>query len=351
MNQYENLVRERIRNLVPYSSARDEHKSTKGILLDANENSLGSVLGGNLNRYPDPYQKELKFSLSKTLNVPTDSLFIGNGSDEAIDLLCRIFCEPGQDSILTFPPTYGMYKVSADINSINLIESPLNDSFEISVEDSMKRVNANTKIAFVCSPNNPSGNAIPLDQIEALLNAFKGYVLVDEAYVDFCPEKSALKLFSKYDNLIILRTFSKAWGLAGIRLGVAIARKEVIALLNKVKSPYNISQLTQDAALNAIKLTKKMSQMVQDIKEQRELLSQMLKNLSIVETIYPSDANFLLVKFKNSALAFNNLCKADVIVRDRSSVKGCEGTLRITIGTEVENNELISILSSISEDI
>lgn len=349
MNQLESLVREKIKALTPYSSARDEYAETEAgdtVLLDANENSLGSVLGNSLNRYPDPYQKKLKTSISDMLNVSSESLFLGNGSDEAIDLLLRIFCEPGVDCILTFPPTYGMYKVSADINSISIIESPLDEKFEISVEEALRLPTKNTKLALVCSPNNPTGNAIPLEQIEALLKSFRGYVVVDEAYVDFCPEKSALRLFQKYENLIVLRTFSKAWGLAGIRLGIAIAQKEVIALLNKVKSPYNISKLTQDAALKALTQRENMRHMAQVINAQREQLSRKLQSLSIVEKVYPSDANFILAKFKNSKLAFDALTNARVIVRDRSSVKGCEHCLRITIGSQEENDMVCSILAS-----
>lgn len=347
MSRIESNVRERIKVLTPYSSARDEYENTEGILLDANENSLGSVLGNDLNRYPDPYQKKLKASIAETLATSAESLFLGNGSDEAIDLLMRIFCEPGVDSILTFPPTYGMYKVSADINSVSIIESPLNDLFEFSVEDAMQRITKTTKLAFVCSPNNPTGNAIPLEQIESLLKSFPGYVVVDEAYIDFCPEKSAMRLFSKYDNLIVLRTFSKAWGLAGIRLGIAIASNEVVSLLNKVKSPYNISKLTQDAALSALTQKGSMRAMAQVINAQRELLSRQLTTLSIVEKVYRSDANFILVRFKNPKLAFSTLSNAGVIVRDRSSVKGCENTLRITIGSQVENEKLFTTLSTI----
>jgi histidinol-phosphate aminotransferase len=349
MNRIEKLVRPKIASFVPYSSAREESGDIAGVFLDANENAMGSVLGRGLNRYPDPYQRELKEVLAKELSISPSSLYLGNGSDEAIDLLIRIFCEPNQDSVLIFPPTYGMYKVSSDINSVAVIEVPLNENFELMIEKALSSSSANTKLAFICSPNNPTGNAISLTQIEELLMRFPGLVVVDEAYIDFCPDKSALSFIEKYENLIILRTFSKAWGLAGIRLGFVIARPEVITFLNKVKFPYNVSTLTQEAALEAVSRTTEKNSLAFELIREREKLILSLTTLTIVENIFPTDANFLLVKFKDEKKVFRMLREEGIVVRDRGQVIGCEHCLRITVGLPKENDRLVNLLSKLEQ--
>lgn len=334
------LVRPNIIKLKPYSSARDEFKGTAEVYLDANENPFDT----GLNRYPDPLQWKVKEKISVLKDVPTENIFLGNGSDEVIDLLVRIFCEPSEDHILTLPPTYGMYQVSADIANVEIRLVPLMTDFQPDVDKILAAADEYSKILFLCSPNNPTGNSLQLDKIRALLTNFSGIVAVDEAYIDFSAQKSCTELLSEFPNLVVMQTFSKAWGLAGIRLGMAFASTEIIHYFNKVKPPYNINQLTQTAALEALQNKAQQEQMVQTIIGQRALLQQYLISLEFVKRIYPSDANFLLVKVQDSKGAYQYLVEQGIIVRDRSNVALCEGCLRITVGTPEENEKLVQAL-------
>jgi len=335
------LVRQNILNLTTYSSARDEYKGGDSILLDANENPFGEQ-----NRYPDPYQKNLKQSISKLKNIKTESIFLGNGSDEVIDLLFRIFCNSGKDKVLTFSPTYGMYDVSANINDIELIKVPLDVNFDIelkSTEPFLK--DSQIKMIFICSPNNPTGNTLSKNAIEFILNNFDGIVIIDEAYIDFSPNESWLSQLDNYNNLVVIQTFSKAWGLANSRVGMAFCNTEIITLLNKVKPPYNISGDNQNSALNCINNKMFYDLNLLTIKCQKTEAEKALEQLPFTEKIYPSDANFILVKVKDADLIYNQLVDAKVIIRNRNSViKNC---IRITIGTKNENEKLIKALKKI----
>ncbi len=338
------LVRSNILHLKPYSSARKEYKGTARVFLDANENPFSN----NLNRYPDPLQEQLKQVIATQKGVNVDNIFLGNGSDEAIDLLMRIFCEPQQDSIITLPPTYGMYQVSADIANIAIKEVPLKGNFEPDVEAILRQDSPNTKLLFICSPNNPTGNQMPLESIILLVEGFTGIVVIDEAYIDFAKGASCIELLEKYNNIVILQTFSKAWGLAGIRLGMAYANPSIIELLNKVKPPYNVNQLTQQVALKALQEKEKVQTQIATIKEQRKYLENELNTLPFVQKVYPSDANFLLVKMDHPLAIYNYLLTQEVIVRNRSTQFLCEGCLRITVGTPKENEELVRILKTMN---
>lgn len=332
----ENIVRKNILQLKPYSSARDEFSGNNGIFLDANENPFG-----NLNRYPDPYQKELKQKLSTYRSIPTEHIFIGNGSDEVIDLAFRIFCTPGKDKALTFSPTYGMYDVSAAINEIALIKLPLNQSFQIDLQEFEKVLTIdNLKLIFICSPNNPTGNSI--DHIETLLQNFNGIVLVDEAYIDFSKHDSMLSKLNQYPNLIVAQTFSKAWGLASARVGIAYASESVISIFNKVKPPYNVGKLNQDAALAALANTAEFEKNKAIILEQKNWLEKELKSSPLIKKTYPSDANFILVETTDANSIYNQLVAQQVITRNRNSI--VNGCLRITVGSPDENQQLINAL-------
>lgn len=334
------LVRPNIIKLKPYSSARSEFKGAAEVFLDANENPFDT----GLNRYPDPLQWRLKERISALKNVPVEQIFLGNGSDEAIDLLVRIFCEPGEDHIIILPPTYGMYQVSADIANVEIRPVQLTLDYQPNVDGILASANENSKILFICSPNNPTGNNIHLDKIRALAQGFPGIVAIDEAYMDFSSQPSCTGLLSEFPNLVVMQTFSKAWGLAGIRLGMAFASEEIIHYFNKVKPPYNINQLTQTAALEALENKAQQEQMVRTIIGQRALLQQYLMSLDFVERIYPSDANFLLVKMDDPRGAYKYLVERGIIVRDRSNVALCDGCLRITVGTPEENEKLVQAL-------
>lgn len=330
------LVRKNIQNLVPYSSARDEFKGNDAIFLDANENPFGK-----LNRYPDPYQRELKFLLSEEKNIPQNNIFIGNGSDEVIDLTLRIFCEPQQDKILICPPTYGMYEVSADINNIETIKVPLTDDFQLDIPTVLDKIKTESvKIVFLCSPNNPTGNS--LNDIDLLLEKFNGIVVVDEAYIDFSERQSYLQKIKDYPNLIVSQTFSKAWGLAGARVGLAYAAEEIIAFFNRVKPPYNISQLNQQAAIETLKNKPEFKQNLTTILTERERLTNELQQLNLIQKIYPTDANFILVKIPDATEVYQQLVRQRIITRNRSSV--ISDCIRITIGTPEENDLLINEL-------
>lgn len=335
------LVRKNILNLKPYSSARDEFEGENGIFLDANENPFGE-----LNRYPDPYQLKIKQKLSELNQISTENIFLGNGSDEVIDLAFRIFCEPKKDKVLTFSPTYGMYEVSANINDVELINLELNKDFQIDLETLKPYFeDENLKIIFICSPNNPTGNSIK--NIEYILENFNGIVFIDEAYIDFSPEESFRNQIKNYPNLIVSQTFSKAWGMASVRVGIAYASEEIIKFYNKVKPPYNISQLNQDAILNTLN-DEKINQVSENIKiilEEKKSLIQNLKKLNLVKTIFPSDANFVLIEVDNANSVYQELVNQNVIIRNRNSViKNC---LRITVGSPDENKKLIETLQNI----
>jgi histidinol-phosphate aminotransferase len=342
--EIKDLQRENIKNLKPYSTARDEFKGQATVFLDANENSFGSPLPANYNRYPDPLQLDVKDAISKIKGVPIENTFLGNGSDEAIDLLFRAFCNPGKDNVIILPPTYGMYEVSANINDVEVRKVDLLPNFQLDLEKIAETIDVNTKIIFVCSPNNPTGNSINRTDMETILANFKGLVVVDEAYINYAKQKTFIQELTEYANLVVLQTFSKAWGLAALRLGMAFSSRQVIDILNKVKPPYNINQATQDLALEALKNIQKVNEWIKITVAERERLSSELTKISLVIKVYPSDANFILVKVTDAQKTYNDLVDKGIIVRDRSKVSLCEGCLRITVGTAEENNELISVL-------
>jgi histidinol-phosphate aminotransferase len=341
------LQRENIKTLKPYSTARDEFKGQASVFLDANENSFGSPLPANYNRYPDPLQLDLKDAISKIKGVPIENTFLGNGSDEAIDLLFRAFCNPGKDNVIILPPTYGMYEVSANINDVEIRKVNLLPNFQLDLEKIAEAIDTNTKMIFICSPNNPTGNSIIRTDIETILANFKGLVVIDEAYINYAKQKTFIQELTEYSNLVVLQTFSKAWGLAALRLGMAFSSIPVIDILNKVKPPYNINQATQDLALAALENIQQVNEWIKTTVKEREQLSIDLAKLSFVKKVYPSDSNFILVEVDDALNIYNLLVDNGVIVRDRSKVSLCEGCLRITIGTAEENKQLINILEKI----
>ena len=340
------LLRENIRNIKPYSSARDEYSGADGVFLDANENPFGSVVEGDFNRYPDPYQRAVKEKLSSLKKVEIEQVFLGNGSDEPIDLLFRAFANPSKDNVIIMPPTYGMYQVCADINDVEVRKVSLTPDFEIREKEVLAAVDENTKIIFVCSPNNPTGNLLSTEKIETLLNSFSGLVVIDEAYIDFANSKSWVSRLNEFPNLLILQTFSKAWGMAALRIGMAFASSEIISVLNTIKYPYNINVLTQQKALEALDNVAKKDAFVNQIYEQRLFLKKVFETMNI-ERIYPSDSNSLLIKVKGAHDVYNALVKKLIIVRDRSSVTLCDDCLRVTIGTQIENELLIHELKGL----
>lgn len=341
------LVRENIKSLKPYSTARDEFKGQASIFLDANENSYGSPLPANYNRYPDPLQLDLKDAISKIKGVPIENTFLGNGSDEAIDLLYRAFCNPGKDNVIILPPTYGMYEVSANINDVEIRKVNLLPNFQLDLEKIAETIDKNTKIIFICSPNNPTGNSINRTDIETILANFKGIVVIDEAYINYAKQKTFIQELTEYGNLVVLQTFSKAWGLAALRLGMAFSSTKVIDVLNKIKPPYNINQATQDLAFEALKNVAQVNEWIKDSVNERERLSNEFINLKIVKKVYPSDANFILIAVTNATEIYNTLVEDGIIVRDRSKVTLCEGCLRITVGTKAENDKLLNVLKNL----
>jgi histidinol-phosphate aminotransferase len=340
----EKLVRKNIRVLKPYSSARNEYSGSEGIFLDANENAFGSTVKQKLHRYPDPLHQKLKLKIAEIKDLHTDQIFLGNGSDEAIDLLIRIFCEPLVETIMILPPTYGMYKVCADVNNVPVQKVLLTPEFQIDVKKVFEEIKQNTKLIFICSPNNPTGNCFNTKDIETILSHFKGLVILDEAYVDFAPNKSWLPRIKEFEKLVILQTFSKAWGLANIRLGMAFASSQIIQILNNIKYPYNVNGVTQQIALAGLRNINKKEKMVANILTQRYQLEKKLNSLPFVEKIFPSETNFLLVKMKQASKIFNYLLNKKIIVRNRSNVTLCEECLRITVGTKAENKVLIKAL-------
>jgi histidinol-phosphate aminotransferase len=339
------LIRENIKKLTPYSSARDEFSGDAKVFLDANENSIGSPLTKWYNRYPDPHQVKVKAAISAVKAVDANKIFLGNGSDECIDLLFRCFCNPGKDNVIICPPTYGMYEVSANINDIQIKKAPLLDDFQLDLVHLENLVDDNTKLIWICSPNNPTGNSMDREDIETILNNFSGLVVIDEAYVNFSRQKSFIQELNDYENLVVMQTFSKAWGLAGLRLGMAFASEEIIKILNRVKPPYNINQVTQDLTLKALEEVGQVNDMIKELVQMRAALKGVFEKLPFVKKVYASDANFLLVKVDDAKAAYHYLLSRGIVVRDRSNVILCENCLRITVGTEEENTELIEAMA------
>lgn len=341
-NNINTLIRNNILNLAPYSSARKEYTGEEGVFLDANENPYGIY-----NRYPDPYQSALKKRLSEIKNISDNQIFIGNGSDEVIDIAFRIFCEPNKDRALTFTPTYGMYEVSANINAVELIKLPLDADFQINrktVEPYFS--DPNLKLIFICSPNNPTGNLLNAKDIEFILQGFNGMVIVDEAYIDFCDQTSFIGKIDTYPNLIVSQTLSKAWGLAGLRLGIAYMNEAVLDYYNKIKAPYNVSSLNQQAALESLHNVEAYQQRLNDIRREKNKLIKELETLPIVHKIYPSDANFLLLEVENADGLYQGLIERKIIIRNRNSL--IQNCVRITVGTREENQKLINELKQLN---
>ena len=339
------LLRKNILGMKPYSSARDEYKDLQAdmIFLDANENPFDTPL----NRYPDPQQTRLKESIASQKMVSTDQLLLGNGSDEVLDLIFRAFCEPNQDSILTTPPTYGMYDVLANLNAVDNILVPLSPDFQLEVDSILDAIKPQTKLLFICSPNNPSGNSVERKAIERLLKNFNGLVIIDEAYIDFTKDPSWTQVLEQYPNLIVTQTLSKAYGLAGIRLGICYASKEIIAVLNKIKPPYNINSLTQEAAIKAFENKDSVQAQIESILNERSNLINAFKSVPFIKKIYPSEANFILIKVDDANKRYEELIKNGIVVRNRSSQLHCENCLRITVGTPSENTQLITLLKTL----
>jgi histidinol-phosphate aminotransferase len=336
------LVRENVIKLIPYSCARDEFNGKSGIFLDANENPYGTM-----NRYPDPYQRELKAGISKIKGIKEDQIFLGNGSDEIIDLCFRVFCNPGIDKVMTFTPTYGMYQVSASVNDIEMVTIPLNGRFQIDLKKAEPCLSdKNLKLVFICSPNNPTANSMNFNDIEYIIMKFNGIVVIDEAYIDFSEKPSFINLINKYPNLIVMQTFSKAMGLAAVRIGMAFADAAVVQYFNKMKPPYNISTINQKTALRKLTQIDQHKSQVIRIKKERARLSALLSKMQIVEKVYQSDANFLLVKVKNADFIYNTLVNNNIIIRNRSKI--VENCLRITIGKRSENDKLIYALNGLN---
>ncbi len=342
--ELDKLVRPNIKTLKPYSSAKDEYTGDAKILLDANENSLGSPLTKWYNRYPDPYQQKLKDKLAFVKQIAANQIFIGNGSDECIDILFRTFCEPGKDNIIICPPTYPMYEVSANINDIAIQKAPLLSDYQLNLAHIEQLVNPNTKIIWICSPNNPTGNSLDRIDIETILNHFEGIVVVDEAYINFSKQKSFVQSLIDYPNLVVLQTLSKAWGLAGLRLGMCFASPQVIGFMNKVKAPYNINIVTQELALQALEEVGQVNDMIKLLVDMRIALAEVIGSMPHVIQVFPSDTNFILVKIPKARQLYAYLLSQGIIVRDRSALELCEDSLRITVGTEQENTLLVDAM-------
>jgi histidinol-phosphate aminotransferase len=342
--ELDKLVRPNIKTLKPYSSAKDEYTGAAKILLDANENSLGSPLTKWYNRYPDPYQKQLKEKLAFVKQIAANQIFIGNGSDECIDILFRTFCEPGKDNIIICPPTYPMYEVSANINDITVQNAPLLADYQLNVAHIEQLVNDRTKIIWICSPNNPTGNSLDRIDIETILNHFDGIVVIDEAYINFSKQKSFVQSLIDYPNLVVMQTLSKAWGLAGLRLGMCFANPDIIGYMNKVKAPYNINIVTQELALQALEEVGQVNDMIKLLVDMRNALAQVIASMPHVIQVFPSDTNFILVKIPHARKLYEFLMSKGIIVRDRSALALCEDSLRITVGTEQENTLLVDAM-------
>ena len=342
--ELDKVVRPNIKTLKPYSSAKDEYTGEAKILLDANENSLGSPLTKWYNRYPDPYQLKVKEKLAFVKQIAANQIFLGNGSDECIDILFRTFCEPGKDNIIICPPTYPMYEVGANINDIAIQKAPLLPDYQLNVAHIEQLVNERTKIIWICSPNNPTGNSLDRIDIETILNHFDGIVVVDEAYINFSKQKSFVQSLIDYPNLVVLQTLSKAWGLAGLRLGMCFASPEIIGYMNKVKAPYNINIVTQELALQALEEVGMVNDMIQHLVDMRIALAEVIASMPHVIKVFPSDTNFLFVKIPQARKLYEYLLTEGIIVRDRSTLELCEDSLRITVGTEQENTALVDAM-------
>ena len=341
MTDINELVRENVKRLTPYSCARDEFTGDSAIFMDANENPYGK-----LNRYPDPYQRKLKAAISKIKGIAEEKVFLGNGSDEIIDLCFRVFCNPGIDKVLTFTPTYGMYEVSASINDIKVVKIALNEMFQIDLQQVKPLFSDKTlKIIFICSPNNPTGNSMIYSDVEYIIKNFMGIVVIDEAYIDFSEKPSFIELVDKYPNLILMQTFSKAFGLAAVRVGMAFSNPDTIKYFNKLKPPYNISTINQRTVLRRLDRLEDYRSQVSKIKKERERLVNNLKKMKLTERVYPTDSNFILIKVKNANFIYNTLVDQSVIIRNRSSV--IDNCLRITVGTRKENDKLVNTLNTI----
>ena len=346
------LVRDNIKSLKPYSSARHEFTGKASVFLDANENGYGSPLtapagaglGVSYNRYPDPLQWQLKFQLARIKGVPAENICIGNGSDEIIDLAYRIFCNPGKDNVIICPPTYGMYAVNADINDVEIRKVDLTAAFQLNVDGIMQATDNHTKLLFICSPNNPTGNNMNRADVEFLLNNFPGIVIIDEAYINYSNQKTFIQELTAYPNLIVMQTLSKAWGLAALRLGLCYASLDIIDLFNKVKPPYNINEASQQMALEALQHTEQVNEWIKEVVLQKELLINAFSNFAFVKTVYSSDANFILIKVDAADLLYQYLASNEIVVRNRSKESGCENCLRISIGTPEENIILINTM-------
>ncbi|MDO7851830.1 histidinol-phosphate transaminase [Hymenobacter sp. CA1UV-4] len=345
---YAGLIRPSVERMQPYSSARDEFEGMAPVMLDANENSLGSVGPDDFSRYPDPHQRAIKAELAQLKGLTPDNIFLGNGSDEAIDLLVRLTCTPGQDSIVVCPPTYGMYEVAANLNDVRVERLPLTPDFQLPANAANVLKESKAKLVFLCSPNNPTGNLLAQDALESILRNFNGLVVVDEAYADFATGPSWTTRLAEFPRLVVLQTFSKAWGLAGLRLGVAYASPTLIGYLNKIKPPYNISAATQQHALAALTAAPQLPVMQAELLRGRALLAEQLPALPIVEHVFPSDANFLLVRFNVDATAvYDQLRARGIVVRNRTTQPGCAGCLRLTVGTAAENASLLQALREV----
>jgi histidinol-phosphate aminotransferase len=343
------LLRKNIRTLKPYHSARIEYTGKNAVFLDANENSIGSVLKDGYNRYPDPLHTELRQKISELKEVHPQNLFLGNGSDEAIDLVIRAFCEPRADEIILCPPTYGVYAVFAKINDVTTVDVPLTLDFDLDLDQILEKVTSKTKLIFLCSPNNPTANTLNFDHITTLLKNFKGLVIVDEAYIDFSSQKSWTTCLDQHENLIVLQTFSKAWGLANLRLGMAFADPRIIEIFDNIKYPYNLSGVTQGLAIQALKNQDSRDKMIAEIIQQRSFLQVELKKLRRVKKVYPSEANFLLVKVDDATALYNDLIQRKIIIRNRSNLIHCDNCVRITVGTAEENKLLLNAMKSLDK--
>ncbi len=341
----QDLIRPTIKALKPYSSARDEFQGSTDnmVFLDANENPFEN----GVNRYPDPHQGKLKAILSEIKGISTKNILLGNGSDEVLDLIYRAFCEPNQDNVVILPPTYGMYEVLANLNAIGIKKVDLDTEFQPKVEEILNSADAHSKLLFICSPNNPSGNSFTTEAIEKMVSNFKGIVVIDEAYIDFSTEKSWLTRFNEFPNLIVTQTLSKAYAMAGIRLGICYASEEIITVLNTIKPPYNINELTQKKAIELLSIKDLASNQIADILKERETMITELQSVSYISKIYPSDANFVLVKVDDANKRYNQLIEKGIVIRNRTTQPGCENTLRLTIGTSEENKIVIDTLKSI----
>jgi histidinol-phosphate aminotransferase len=343
------IVRPNIRRLKPYSSARSEFEGSAEVFLDANEDAFGSPAGNGYNRYPDQLQRAIKQRVSELKNIEPLRIFVGNGSDEAIDLLFRIFCDPGKDACIVCPPTYGMYRVSADINDVKVLEVPLTTEFQLDVDKILSVVSRSTKLIFVCSPNNPTGNLMRRSDVVRIAETFSGIVVVDEAYIDFADTGSSIEELSRLPNLVVLQTFSKAWAMAGLRVGLAFASEAIVDLMNRVKPPYNVSGIAQQAVITALDRRNEIEAWISQTLCERIRLINAFSKFDLIRTVYPTDANFVLVKTDDANAVYSHLIEEKIVVRNRNNVELCSGCLRITVGTIEENDRLLASLGKYSK--